>query len=245
MKKMLSLSVILFCCNFIFAQQIPKNKIENKKVFCGLSLGPTVDWFVPTVEDISRENVKGGFFAGVNLDINIKGGFLYFSTGAAVRYLQTGLSFCNQYDFSMITAKDTAWILPTVRTYQTTYLTIPTGIKFRTKPIAGCVFVGKAGLYHNFKLGGEQFDNFELPGADPKYFVSTKRVKNTDAALFAESGYLGLGFEYHFKQGIRVFANADYSCQFNYFSSKAKSNVSEVQFRSLVHSLHIVFGVLF
>jgi len=245
MKKNIYLIVILFYCYFAFAQQQPKNTVENKMVLYGLFLGPTVDWFVPTIEEINRENAKGGGVAGVNLDINLKGKLLYFSTGLFVRYLQASLTFLHMYDFSIITAKDTSLILPTVRTYQTPYLTIPTGIKFRTKPLMGCVFVGKVGLYHNFKLGGEQFDNFALPGADPKYLVSTKRIKNTDAALFAESGYLGLGFEYHFKQGIRVFANADYCCQFNYFSSKAKSNVSEVQFKSLVHSLHIVFGVLF
>jgi len=246
MKKILLTIVIIYCCGSVFAQQPVVQNIENKKIFCGVSFGPTVDWFAPTLEEISREKAKGGFIAGINLDISItKNRLLYFSTGLCVRYLQGDLTFENLYDFSMITATDTALQLPTVRTYQTTYLTIPTGIKFRLKPLQRCVIFGKLGLYHNFKVGGEQFDNFALPGADPYYFVSTKKLKNNDAALFAEAGYIGIGFEYAFKQGMRIFAHVDYSCQFNYFSFKAINNVAEVQFKSLVHSFHLVFGFMF
>jgi hypothetical protein len=159
-----------------------------------------------------------------------------------VRYLQGELSFENKYDFNGFMPTDT---LITVRTYQASYLVIPTGIKFRTPPSRGCVFVGKVGLYHQFKLGGDKFDNFSLPEI-PGYFITTERVKNNDAALFAETGYAGIGFEYVFKSNIRVFMNADYSCQFNYFSSKAVSNVvADARFRAIVHSLHVTFGVLF
>jgi hypothetical protein len=243
MKKFIFLILLLSNCGFLTAQYLND---ENKRVFCGISFGPSVDWFSPSFKEITREKAKGGFIAGINMDINFtKIKLLYFSSGLYIRYLQGELSFLNQYDFSIITATDTSLILRTVRRYQTTYLTVPTGIKFRSEPIKGCIFLGKFGLYHNFKVGGEQFDNFDLPNADPKYFVSTEKVKNTDASLFAESGYVGLGFEYAFKQGARIFINIDYSCQFNYFSYKAKSNVMDKRFRTIVHSLHLVFGVLF
>jgi len=219
---------------------------ENKKVFFGVSVGPTVDWFAPTSNVLTKQKVKGGMIAGINLDINItKEKVFYFSTGLFIRYLQGDFAFTNRYDFSDI--MDSTLVMYTTRTYQTTYLTVPTGFKFRTSPSKNCVFLGKIGLYHNFRIGGEQFDNFSFPNAiaSPKYFISTEKIKNNDAALFAESGYIGLGFEFVLANNFRVFTNVDYSCQFNYFSAKAKSNITDKSFKSVVHSLHIVFGILF
>ncbi|MCL2167559.1 MAG: PorT family protein [Lentimicrobiaceae bacterium] len=243
----LLLSAFCFLPSTLFAQKSSSSLIsENKSVFLGLSFGPTIDWFAPTTDKFTfdREKAKGGFIAGINLDITLKKeSFIYFSTGVRVRYLQGELSFSNRYDFKP--PIDTSFIVPTVRTYQTTYLTVPTGINFRTKPLAGCVFLAKLGLYHNFRIGGTQYDSFTLPGGDPNYFTTTKKRPNKDASLFAEAGYLGVGFEYAFKEGTRIFANVDYSCQFNYFSAKTKDNVSNERFKSIVHSLHIVFGFLF
>ena len=111
-----------------------------------------------------------------------------------------------------------------------------------------CVFLGKLGLYHNFRVDGDQSDNFLLHEEDkdksPKYYITTKE-KNKDAALFAESGYLGLGFEYAIGKS-RIFVDVDYCCQFNYFKSNVKSNVEGSQrFKTIVHSLHVIFGFLF
>ena len=235
-----------------FAQKTkpPSSNGDDKKVFYGVFVGPTIDWFAPTINGLERTKVKGGMIAGFNLDINLtKQNMFYFSTGVFVRYLQGEFSFTNRYDFDL----DSIQYIHegnAVRTIQTTYLTIPTGLKFRTHPSNNCVFVGKLGLYHNFRILGTQYDDFLLRNSDAtkKYFITTEKIKNseTDAALFAESGYIGLGFEYVLKNNFRVFANVDYSCQFNYFSAKAKSNIPETpRFKSIVHSLHIVFGILF
>jgi hypothetical protein len=245
--------MILFCYGFAVANQpismnstFSSNSNENRGVFFGLSFGPTVDWFAPTTEELSRNAAKVGFIGGVNLDLSLtKTRTIYFSTGLLFRYLQGELSFTNQYDFSSIIPADTALTLPTVRTYQTMYLTVPTGIKFRTSPGKGFVFLGKLGLYHNFKVGGDQFDRFSLIGEDPDYFVTTKKVKNNDAALFAESVYVGLGFEYTLGNNARIFASVDYSCQFYYFNTKAKIDYNGARFKSMVHSLHIMFGFMF
>jgi len=257
MKRLFFFIVILSCCSFVFAQQQTSNNNkksdnktsdENNQLFFGVNVGPTVDWFAPTTKDfeLTREKTKVGFIAGVSIDVNLtKGRFFYFSSGLFVRYLQGELAFENRYTLNNFFFMDTSLVIPTVRTYQTMYLTIPTGIKFRTRPSRGCVFVGKLGLYHNFRVGGEQFDSFSSPGEDPDFFITTKKVRNSDAALFAETGYVGLGFEYILRDNIRVFINTDYSCQFNYFSPKVKNNVADARFRSIVHSLHIVFGVLF
>jgi len=252
MKKSIFLIVILSCFGFTFAHQpTPYNPSapshnENKRILFGIAVGPTVDWFAPTFQKIEREKAKGGLIAGLHLDINLtKESFLYFSTGLLVRYLQGDISYTKQYNFSKILPMDTSLIVPTVTTYQTTYLTVPTGIKFRASFAKKCVFAAKLGLYHNFRVGGKMFDNFSLPGKDPDYFVTTKKEKNTHAALFAESAYLGVGFEYALGTSSRVFVNADYSCQFNYFNSKATSNISNERFKSIIHSLHIAFGILF
>ena len=230
-------------------KDVSKEVQENRPLYFGISVGPTIDWFAPTTKDFElvRERAKAGFIAGINIDVNVtKGRFLYFSTGLLVRYLQGELAFENRYTFNEFIGMDTSLVIPTVRTYKASYLVIPTGIKFRTPPSRGCVFVGKLGLYHGFKLGGDRFDNFSFSNEDPEFFITTKRVKNNHAALFAETGYAGIGFEYIFKSNIRVFLNTDYGCQFNYFSSTTKSNVvPDARFRTIVHSAHIVFGVLF
>lgn len=228
------------------AQQASSSCNDTQKIFFGLSVGPTIDWFAPTNDAIIKKNAKGGFIAGADINFALaKTTQIYFATGVLVRYLQGDFSFNNRYLFPSPT--DTLEI-STVRTYQTTYITVPTGIKFRTKSIKKCVFLGKIGLYHNFRVGGNQVDNFSFPGENapisPKYYISTEKVKNKDAAFFAESGYFGLGFEYLLGKS-RVFVNVDYSCQFNYFSKKAKSNITAEQFKSIVHSLHIVFGFYF
>jgi len=253
MKKLTFFIIIVSYCSLVVANQpaannsaFSSNSNENRGAFFGLSFGPTVDWFAPTTDELSRNAAKVGFIGGVNLDLSLtRGRTVYFSTGLLFRYLQGELSFISQHDFSSIIPMDTALVLSTVRTYQTMYLTVPTGVKFRTSPSKGFVFLGKLGLYHNFKVGGEQFDKFSLIGEDPDYFVTTKKVKNNDAAIFAESVYVGLGFEYALGNNARIFANVDYSCQFYYFSNKAKNDFTGAQFKSMVHSLHIVFGFKF
>jgi len=256
MKKILLIIAILFCCSLLVAQRISTGKDktttvinENKKVYLGISFGPSIDWLSPTTSEfeLSRNKTKGGFFVGVNVDVSVvQKRFLYFSTGLIGKFLQGELAFVNQYIFpDPITPKQ----LPTARTYQTMYLTIPTGIVFRTEPAKQCVFSGQIGLYHNFKVGGKQFDNFTLSSGDitlgTEYFITTNKIKNNDAALFAEAGYVGIGFEYEFAPKIRVFTNVNYSCQFGYFSSKAKNNISDQQFKAIVHSLYLVFGFMF
>ncbi|MDR0206126.1 MAG: PorT family protein [Bacteroidales bacterium] len=221
---------------------------ENRKAYFLISFGPTVDWFVPTTKEftLTRQRAKAGLIAGLSTDIAvIKDRYLYFSTGLMFRYLQGDLSFANKYYFSSLMEEER--IFPTVRTFQTMYLTLPTGVKFRTNPSNGCVFLGKLGLYHNFKIGGSQFDNFILSNesAAPEYFIRTPKIINNDASLFAESVYIGLGFEYVLSKKARVFAVADYNCQFNYFSNNAINIVHNKQYKSVVHSLHIVFGVMF
>jgi len=220
----------------------PPANNANNNLFFGLYFGPTVDWLVPTSGQLERDAAKGGVIGGVNIDISLdKKKYLFFSTGLCFRYLQGAVSFENQYDIL-----NTILVRSTVRYYEIMYLSIPTGVKFRSSPMNGCVFVGKLGLLHNFKIGGKQFDSFFLPQMlDKKYLVTTEKGVNNDIALFAESGFLGFGFEYAFKNHTRVAASIDYSCQFNYFSPKAKSNISEAKFKGVVHSLHIVLGFLF
>ena len=244
MKKYIFIIVILICSGWVAAQSSKSSSKGDggRRLLFGVSVGPTVDWFAPTTNALTRKAPKAGLIAGVNVDVNlVPKDVLYFSTGVFARYLQGNVSFLNEYDIIN-------GITKTVRTYQTTYLTIPTGIKFRTTPSGGCVFLGKLGFYHNFKLTGKQFDTFLLPGEDTDYSITTKKQSNKDAASFAESAYAGLGFEYVFLKNLRVFANLDYGCQFNYFKpkqNKATSNVSDAQFKAIIHSLHITVGVMF
>ena len=212
---------------------------ESRAVYFGLLFGPTIDWLSPTTNQIERKTATGGVIAGALVEPSlVKERFLYFSTGVVVRYLQGKVTFDNEY-----TLNDSSRTINALRHYETAYLTLPTGVKFKTNPVKNCVFTGVTGLYHNFKITGKQFDSFKLDD-DEEYDISTHKKNNTNVALFAESVYAGLGFEYVIGKS-RAFANLEYSCQFNYFNKDAKSSISEERFRGIVHSMHIVFGFLF
>jgi hypothetical protein len=251
MKKILFAITFLCCYLFAVAHQpgsthivpLPKSN-ENRSVFFGLSFGPTADWFSPINNKPTSRIAKGGFITGLNVDVRLtKNKIVFFTTGLHFKYLQGELQFNEKYTFKFIS--DSAFIIPTTRSYQTMYLTIPTGIKFRTPPMDGCVFLGKLGFAHHFKISGNQYDRFLLPEPSTNYNVITDKIKNKDAALFAESGFVGIGFEYVFKNSTRAFINVDYNCQFNYFSANARNSITDTRFKAVIHSLQIVLGFMF
>jgi hypothetical protein len=245
MKKLFLLIALLICCGMLFAQKEKKftsTAIDNESrtVYVGLCFGPTVDWFQPATTAFTGKAVKAGFITGVLVEpALVTERFLYLSTGILVRYLMGEASFSNLYHINKVPL-----ITFATRHYETTYLTLPTIAKFRTPPLKNCVFTGKIGLYHNFKIAGKQYDSFVLNESENDFFTTTKKSKNLDAALFAEAGCVGVGFEYTIGKS-RAFANLDYSCQFNYFNANAKSNLSEDRFKTVVHSLQIVLGFMF
>jgi len=243
-RKIFVFALLIFALLSVSAQKChQKNNSADKKVCFGLYFGPTIDWFAPTTKALERDVAKVGFLGGVTVDVGVtQNKIIYVSTGLLVRYLQAGLAFTTQYPIF-----DSLLVTPTVRTYQTFYLTIPTGVKFKTNIANRCAFLGKVGLYHNFKLGGMQFDNFKLDHrfSSDQYLVATQKDKNQDAALFAESGYLGFGFEFLFDNNTGIAVNADYCCQFNYFKAKAKNTYTNERFKTVVHSLNITVGFVF
>jgi hypothetical protein len=248
MKKLLFAIPFLCCSLFVVANPhssinaalLPEGS-ENRSVFFGLSFGPTVDWFSPTHIKKTPKIAKGGFITGINIEARLTSNkIIYFSSGLLFKYLQGELKFDNHYPIF-----PDSTLIPTIRSYQTMYLTIPTGITFRTPPMEGCVFLGKVGLAHNFKVGGNQYDRFSFPEPYSEYNVMIDYPKNSDASLFAESGFLGLGFEYVFKNSTRVFINVDYNCQFNYFSADARDKITDTRFKAVIHSLQIVLGFMF
>jgi hypothetical protein len=250
MKKCILIIVILVCCGWVAAQcskSSSSNEGGNRKSLFGITCGPTIDWFVPTSKPLNYKQEKAGFITGIVADFNVASKeFLYFSTGLMIRYLQGEVALTKQYNFNIneFEINDT---INTTRNYQTTYLTIPTGIKLRFTASDKLVFLGKFGLYHNFRIAGKQYDSFSLSGDDDDYSITTKKKYNKDASLFAESGYAGLGLEYIFQNSLRIFINFDYSCQFNYFKFKdiSISEDSSARFKAIIHSMHINLGILF
>ena len=245
MKKLFLLITILICGGILFAQKEKKLTSttvdnESRNIYVGLCFGPTVDWFLPTTQAFTGKSVKAGFITGVLVEpALVTERFLYLSTGVLVRYLMGEASFWNHYKINNLPFSTFA-----TRHYETTYLTLPTIAKFRTVPLKNCVFSAKIGLYHNFKIDGNQYDSFVLNEKENEFFTTTKKKKNLDAALFTETGCIGVGFEYTIGKS-RAFANFDYNCQFGYFNPNAKSNISEDRFKTIVHSLQIILGFMF
>jgi hypothetical protein len=242
-------SLLLFSLlpSTLFAQKkgAPSKNSESRRVCFGLYFGPTVDWFAPINDALTRETAKTGFLGGMNVDVSVtKDRVIYISTGLLIRYLQGGVAFTTEYPITLL---GNSFLLetPTVRTYQTFYLTIPTGLKFKAKLANSCNCLGKVGLYHNIKVGGKQFDNFTLEEEVPKYFLTTEKIKNKDASLFAEAGYIGIGIEYLLCNNTGIFAHVDYGCQFNYFNSNAINPLNNDKFKTIVHSLQMTVGFSF
>ncbi len=243
MKKLLTCLLIAFLgCSMVFANEValsgggddgvlrdrnprperpsrPSHGGFGKRISLGLSFGMGPNWLNPRSDSLNRGGVTLALKYGIPIDVNF--------TQKENYYFTTGLFFNHsggKLAFNGIAAGTDNQLLPLTRQYSAIYVTIPTGIKLKTPSMDGFVIAANFGLYHSFRINAKASDQYSFQGDEVK---SDKYMYTESAALFSETGFIGLGTEYVVSDNFRVYFYALYNHSFlNYFNPKNSNNLA-------------------
>ena len=231
------------------------NSLEARRVVFGITFGPSFNWMnwknhnsIPEGYDRATPGMKLGLRYGVNMDIDLtKEKHFFVSTGILIEH--TGGSLTFDENVVMI---DTAFPRNIDRKYKSIYFTIPTAVTFRTPSFSNFIICGNIGLYHSFNLYSRYQSRFQIdPTArevekESINYVTTDWSVDSEVALFKESAFVGLGFEYVIKKNLKGKFYVNYAQSFlNYFNQNAKNNITGVQEKAAIGTVEILFGLSF
>lgn len=271
MKKIISFFVVMLMFTITYAQSGDGNNSSAKRsstpsngyneadahrVVVGLTVGPTINWMNWKNHNAAPEGYershKGAVYMGaryginVDVDLNMKKNF-FFSTGFLVEHTGSSLLF-----------EDNVNILGVVqprqmdREYKSIYLTIPTAVTLRTPSFSNFIICGNIGFYHSFNVYARYRSSFEMvPGLNDEEkeiinHVSTDWTKDTEVALFKESVFAGLGFEYVIHNNFKAKFMINYAQSLNnYFKSSATNSYTGVKEEAAIGTVEFLFGIYF
>jgi len=233
------------------------NELEARRVVVGITFGPSFNWMnwknhkaAPVgYERSAHESVKLGLRYGVNLDIDLtKSKNFYVSTGVLIEHTGGSLNF-NDNIYLVDKTLDNTNI---DRKYKSIYFTIPTAVTLRTPSFNHFIIGGNIGFYHSFNLYSRYQSRFQIdPTAreidkETINYVTTDWAKDNETALFKESIFAGIGFEYVIKRHLRGKLYVNYAQSLNnYFSKNAKNSRTGVQEKAAIGTVEILFGLYF
>lgn len=233
------------------------NELEARRVVVGITFGPSFNWMnwknhkaAPLgYERSAHESVKLGLRYGVNLDIDLtKSKNFYVSTGVLIEHTGGSLNF-NDNIYLVDKTLDNTNI---DRKYKSIYFTIPTAVTLRTPSFNHFIIGGNIGFYHSFNLYSRYQSRFQIdPTAreidkETINYVTTDWAKDNETALFKESIFAGIGFEYVIKRHLRGKLYVNYAQSLNnYFSKNAKNSRTGVQEKAAIGTVEILFGLYF
>lgn len=233
------------------------NELEARRVVFGITFGPTFNWMnwknhkaAPVgYERSAHESVKLGLRYGVNLDVDLtKTKNYYVSTGILIEHTGGSLNFNDNLHLVDKTL-DNANI---DRKYKSIYFTIPTAITLKTPSFNRFIICGNVGLYHSFNLYSRYQSRFQIdPTAretdkETINYVTTDWSKDNEVALFKESVFAGLGFEYVIKRHLKGKLYVNYAQSLNnYFSKNAKNSRTGVSEKAAIGTVEILLGLSF
>jgi len=233
------------------------NELEARRVVVGITFGPSFNWMnwknhkaAPVgYERSAHESVKLGLRYGVNLDIDLtKSKNFYVSTGVLIEHTGGSLNF-NDNIYLVDKTLDNTNI---DRKYKSIYFTIPTAVTLRTPSFNHFIIGGNIGFYHSFNLYSRYQSRFQIdPTAreidkETINYVTTDWAKDNETALFKESIFAGIGFEYVIKRHLRGKLYVNYAQSLNnYFSKNAKNSRTGVQEKATIGTVEILFGLYF
>lgn len=233
------------------------NELEAHRVVVGITFGPSFNWMnwknhkaAPLgYERSAHESVKLGLRYGVNLDIDLtKSKNFYVSTGVLIEHTGGSLNF-NDNIYLVDKTLDNTNI---DRKYKSIYFTIPTAVTLRTPSFNHFIIGGNIGFYHSFNLYSRYQSRFQIdPSAretdkETINYVTTDWAKDNETALFKESIFAGIGFEYVIKRHLRGKLYVNYAQSLNnYFSKNAKNSRTGVQEKAAIGTVEILFGLYF
>ena len=233
------------------------NEQEARRVVFGITFGPTFNWMnwknhkaAPEgYERSAHESVKVGLRYGVNLDVDLSmTKNFYFSTGVLIEHTGGSLNFND--DIQLVDK-----VLANInidRKYKSIYFSIPTAITFKTPSFSNFIICGNVGFYHSFNLYSRYQSRFQIdPTArdvdkETINYVTTDWAKDNEVALFKESVFAGIGFEYVIRRHLRAKFGVNYAQSLNnYFSKNAKNSRTGVQEKAAIGTVEILFGLGF
>lgn len=256
MKRVLILTFLLGAVLMVSKAQTPPPPGVNPKmsstfikdpgigsrVNFGLTFAPAIDWMYDHTAGYEKNGVVMGMRYGLNLNINLthKKNF-YFSTGVFAEHCGGKMKFLDNIPIGPLGIADST---PTQRTYRSIYLTIPTAITMKTNSINNFYICGNIGLMHSFNLNASNTDSY-LFGDE---LWSRERIPSDEVALFKESFFVGVGFEYSVTPTMRAGVMINYTQGVtNYFKGKGKAQngFSGVDQRANLGGVEIALNINF
>lgn len=243
MKKNLFVLVLILGAFSLMAQNNFVPQPSPKRVLVSVFAGPTLDWVQPSTVEYELITPSLGARVGIPLEIDLnKEAHYYFATGIYLKWDQTQLRFPEHY--SILNVVDT---VTTSRYFSAFYFTIPTGIKIKTSTFKKSVFGLNLGLYHSFFIAGKSYDSFKIDGlsSEPDYYsVTTSKIENKYCAMFKESVYGGIGYEYMIKPNLRAYVYANYVFTFtNFFNPNLFNSINQQKERAITQSVELIVGI--
>lgn len=213
----------------------------GSRVNFGVTFAPTIDWMYDHTVGYEKNGVIMGMRYGLNLNINLTHGKnFYFSTGIFAEHCGGKMKFLDKIPISSYIMDSTL----TQRTYRSIYLSIPTGVTMKTNSINNFYVCGNVGLMHGFNLNASNTDSYYFD----EELWSRQKVSSEEAALFKESFYVGVGFEYAVTPTMRAGVMINYAQSFtNYFKGrgKARNSLSGVDQRANLGCVEIALNINF
>ena len=253
--------------------------MSQSKFRFGLKVAPSVNWLKPTNTKIfESDGVSLGFGGGLVMEYMIGDNFSFYS-GLELQTEKGKINFApndnsddvfyymsGNYTFNETTdvngdyqAEDTSAyrIQLKNRVYKYSYVTIPVGIKMKTKEIGYMTYFGEFGLNLAFRTGTKVTDEVDYLGDnDAKAELSdiSEVPMDKDLQPIRVQLKFGLGAEYKVSEGTSLFGGLHYNLGFtNVVKGDSKYLVSadsQGLFKPLsqnfkAHAVQLTIGVLF
>ncbi len=254
--------------------------MSQSKFRFGLKVAPSINWLKPSdTKKFASDGVSLGFGGGLTMEYAIGDNFSFYSglelqtEKGKIDFMPNGASstsvfyFMNK-DYSFVETsevngsyepEDTSayQVQLKSRTYKNSYVTIPVGIKMKTKEIGYMTYFGEFGLNLAFRTSSKINDDVDYLGDnDAKADIGDISEVNMDKDMQPLRVQLkfGLGAEYKISEGTSVFGGLHYNLGFtNVVKGDSKYLVSpnstgdfkQVTQNFKAHGIQLTVGVLF
>ena len=270
MKKIALVWVVLMAGQYAISQ--------NKFRF-GLKLGPSVNWMKPDdVKKFENDGATLGFNWGLQVEYALSDNFSFYS-GLELNQERGKINFKpstnsseviyfmnNEYNFSTFKEQNGVYVPEDTsaygvqllnRTYKSTYVTLPIGIKMKTNEIGYMTYFGEFGLNIAFRTGTKITDDVDYrENVVTQANLPDIRKVNMDEDMQPIRMQLraGAGAEYKISEGSSVFGSIHYNLGFtNSVKKDSKFLLNEKEpgtYRPLnqkftAHGITLAIGVLF
>ncbi|MGB1040972.1 MAG: porin family protein [Flavobacteriales bacterium] len=247
--------------------------ISQSKFRFGLKAAPSINWLKPDdVKKFSNGGTTLGFNWGLTGEYALSDNFSFYG-GLELNHEKGKVGFTvpayyfMKKDFELVeTVENGGDYLPedtsaysmklSNRTYKSTYVTLPFGIKMKTAEIGYMTYFGEFGLNLAFRTGTKIEDEATLE--DPRATASDAANYNNlsdvnydrDMQPIRVQLRVGLGTEYKISEGTSLFGGFHYNLGFtNVVKGDSRflinDDAKQVSQKFSAHGLQLTVGVLF